>query len=234
MPLRDHFRPPLDLMTSWEGLHGQWPAVIVQQLRKRLPAGYVAEPRIRTGPPVEDHAAASTKDKVPPPSVMTDQNGVTPTTVRAPAWPDDEYQVRIYNARRGRHLVATIELVSPANKDRPEHRNLFVTKCVALLEKSVSVSIIDVVTTMPFNLYLDLRSAIGHDDPTLGDPPPHLYGGSCRWIPHGPQTVLEAWSHALNLGESLPILPLSLSPDIWVPLSLEQSYEQACDDLWIS
>ena len=23
MPLRDHFRPPLDLITSWEGFHGQ-------------------------------------------------------------------------------------------------------------------------------------------------------------------------------------------------------------------
>ena len=22
MPLRDHFRPPLDLITSWEGFHG--------------------------------------------------------------------------------------------------------------------------------------------------------------------------------------------------------------------
>jgi hypothetical protein len=30
MPLRDHFRPPLDNAHSWEGLHGQWPAVIVQ------------------------------------------------------------------------------------------------------------------------------------------------------------------------------------------------------------
>ena len=31
MPLRDHFRPPLDDIASWEELHGQWPAMIVQQ-----------------------------------------------------------------------------------------------------------------------------------------------------------------------------------------------------------
>ena len=49
MPLRDHFRPPLDDLTSWEGFHAQWPAVIVQHLRKRLPAGYVAEPRVHFG-----------------------------------------------------------------------------------------------------------------------------------------------------------------------------------------
>jgi hypothetical protein len=31
-PLRDHFRPPLDRQSAWEDLHGQWPAMIVQQL----------------------------------------------------------------------------------------------------------------------------------------------------------------------------------------------------------
>ena len=52
MPLRDHFRPPLDLITSWEGFHGGWPMVIVQQLRKQLPPGYVAEPRVHSGLPL--------------------------------------------------------------------------------------------------------------------------------------------------------------------------------------
>jgi hypothetical protein len=33
MPFRDHFRPPLDLITSREGFDGQWPVAIVQQLR---------------------------------------------------------------------------------------------------------------------------------------------------------------------------------------------------------
>ena len=29
MPLRDHFRSPLADRRSWDGLHGQWPAMIV-------------------------------------------------------------------------------------------------------------------------------------------------------------------------------------------------------------
>ncbi|HBI43624.1 MAG TPA: hypothetical protein DDY78_12360 [Planctomycetales bacterium] len=29
MPLRDHFRPPLDDETQWEGFHGGWPMMIV-------------------------------------------------------------------------------------------------------------------------------------------------------------------------------------------------------------
>ena len=145
----------------------------------------------------------------------------------------DEYEVRIFDARRGRHLVAAIEIVSPANKDRPEHRNVFVAKCAALLQKGVAVSIIDLVTVEHFNLYLELLAVIGHADPTLGDPPPHLYAASCRWTRQGKRTLLEAWSHVLTLEQPLPTLPLWLSTDLVVPLNLEQSYEQACSDLWI-
>lgn len=36
MPLRDHFRPPLDDRHSWDGRYGGWPAVIVQVMRKVL------------------------------------------------------------------------------------------------------------------------------------------------------------------------------------------------------
>ena len=82
----------------------------------------------------------------------------------------DEYEVRIYDAQRGRTLVATIEIVSPANKDRPEHRNAFVGKCAALLQKGVAVSIVDLVTVRHFNLYADVLAFLGHTDPTLSDP----------------------------------------------------------------
>ncbi len=90
------------------------------------------------------------------------------------------------------------------------------------------------MTVKHFNLYCELLAAIGHTDPTLGDPPPHLYAASCRWTRRGTRTLLEAWSHVLTLGQPLPTLPLWLSPDLVVPLDLERSYEQACSDLWIA
>ncbi|WP_261343941.1 hypothetical protein [Tautonia marina] len=34
----------------------------------------------------------------------------------------NEYAVLVYDTRSGRRLVAAVELVSPSNKDRPEHR----------------------------------------------------------------------------------------------------------------
>jgi hypothetical protein len=52
-------------------------------------------------------------------------------------------------------------------------------------------------------------------------------------VKRGKQSILETWSHALGLGQPLPTLPLWLSADRFVPLNLEQSYEQACSDLWI-
>ena len=244
MPLRDHFRPPLDLITSWEGFYGGWPAVIVQQLRRQLPAGYVAEPRVHSGSQVENDVAAFENDEASPLSGMTEGNGGVQTAVWAPSQPSvavettlpdfDEYEVRIFDARRGRHLVAAIEIVSPSNKDRPENRNVFVAKCAALLQKGVAVSVVDLVTVKRFNLYLELLAVIGHTDPTFGDEPPHLYAASCRWTRREKRTLLEAWSHGLTLGEPLPTLPLWLSKHLVIPLNLEQSYQQACSDLWIA
>jgi hypothetical protein len=146
----------------------------------------------------------------------------------------DEYEVRVYDATRGRRLVAAVELVSPANKDRPESRNVFAGKCAALLQKGVAVSIVDLVTVRQFNLYAELLALIGHADPTLGVPPPPVYAASCRWARVGKKTMLEAWSHRLAVGQPLPTLPLWLSAERVVPLNLEVSYEQTCRDLWIA
>src|SRR5207248_2759568 len=108
----------------------------------------------------------------------------------------DEYAVRVYDVERGRQLVAAIELVSPANKDRPEKRNAFVGKCAALLQKGVAVTVVDLVTVRQFNLYAELMAFLGRSDPTLGAEPPPVYAASCRWVPKANRAVLETWSHA--------------------------------------
>ena len=47
--------------------------------------------------------------------------------------------------------------VDPAgSKHRPEPRRAFVAKCAALLQRQVSVALVDLVTTRRFNLYVDL------------------------------------------------------------------------------
>jgi hypothetical protein len=244
MPLRDHFRPPLDDAHSWEELHGQWPAVIVQHLRKQLPPGYEAAPHVHSGWQVEIDVATFEKDASPPAAKREPGNGGVATAVWAPPQPSvaiettladyDEYEVRIYDAKRHRQLVAAVEIVSPANKDRAERRSLFVAKCAALVQQGIAVSIVDLVSVRRFNLYADLLALVGHSDPTLGTEPPHLYAASCRWVKKGNRTVLEAWSNTLAIGQALPTLPLWLSAELVVPLDLGTSYEQACSDLWIA
>src|SRR5258708_1365050 len=49
MPLRDHFRPPLDDQRHWEGLHATWPVMIVAQLPRTLPRRYFADPNVHPG-----------------------------------------------------------------------------------------------------------------------------------------------------------------------------------------
>jgi hypothetical protein len=242
MPLRDHFRPPLSNTSSWEELHGGWPMVIVQQLRKLLPPGYVAGPKVHSGSQVEIDVSTFEKDRDPLAATSEANGGVaTAVWVAEPVVrvetelpDDDEYEVRVYDASRGRRLVAAIEIVSPANKDRPDKRNAFVGKCAALMRKGVAVSIIDLVTTRQHNLYAGLMTFAGHPDPTMKAESPHVYAATCRWLLQEPQAVLESWSHALAVGQPLPKLPLWLADALVVPLDLEQSYEQTCRDLWIT
>lgn len=243
MPLRDHFRPPTNLKSSWEELHGQWPATIVQHLRTTLPPGFTAAPRVHLGAQMEIDIATYDHDQATPFSTPRSEGGVATAlwTAREPSvavettLPDfDEYEVRVYDATRNRRLVAAIEIVSPANKDRIEHRHGFVAKCAALLQQGVAVSIVDLVTVRQHNLYLELMDFIGHADTTLGTEPPCTYATSCRWIRKGKRTILESWSHRLTVGQVLPTLPLWLSDVQVIPLDLEASYEHACRDLWIA
>jgi Protein of unknown function (DUF4058) len=245
MPLRDHFRPPVSKRASWEMLHGQWPAAIVQRLRTTLPPGYTAGPRVHLGTFYEIDVSAYESDDSPPSPGSNAGNGggvavaswaATEPSVAVEVEPDEEYEyaVHVYDAEREQTLVAAIEIVSPANKDRPEKRNSFVAKCAALLRAGVSVCVVDLVTVRHFNLYTQLMAFIGQGNADrMSVNPPPTYAASCRWGPRGGKSRLETWSQAMTVGQPLPTLPLWLSADRVIPLDLERSYEQACHDLWI-
>ena len=53
MPLRDHFRSPVNDRHSWDELHGMWPAEIVRHLYGLLPPGYSAASRVHIGKGIE-------------------------------------------------------------------------------------------------------------------------------------------------------------------------------------
>lgn len=131
MPLRDHFRPPVCKRSSWEGFHGLWPGVIVQQLAPRLPDNFVAEPRVHLGNYYEIDVCTFEQHEETElvASSIRESNGMV-TAPEAPPAPtltlDAEfpeqyaYEVLIFDLERERRLVAAVEIVSPANEDRPE------------------------------------------------------------------------------------------------------------------
>lgn len=245
MPLRDHFRPSANLLTSWERIHGGWPMVIVQFLVHKLPRRFVASANVHHGSSVEIDVATYEIDEADSLAMEAgngDGGGVA-TAVWAPAKPTlavatdlpspDDCEVLVYDAKSGGQLVAAVEIVSPANKDRPDHRAAFVAKCAALLQNRVSVCIVDLVTTRPFNLYHDLLELIGQADPSLGPEPPASYAVSCRGTKRGKDWLLETWNQPVAVGQPLPTLPLWLADNLAVPLELEASYEDTCRTLRI-
>src|SRR5262249_25485458 len=153
------------------------------------PPRYAAEPRVPLGSFFEiDVASYEGDERAARASETAAGQGGVATAVWAPPQPtlaiatdlpdQDEYEVLVYDTKHQRRLVAAVEIVSPANKDRPEHRRVFVAKCAALLRQHVSVAIVDLVTTRQFNLYGDLLDLIGHTDPSLVPEPPPLYAAA--------------------------------------------------------
>lgn len=236
MPLRDHFHSPVNDKHRWDAVHGQWPGEIVRTLFERLPAGFVAEPKVYHPAPfevdvsmIEDDDRVRAEDGSGGGGTATLAATAPTLTVPADLTEVDEYEVRVYDADRMRTLVAAIELVSPANKDRPDTCERFVAKVAALLRQDVCVAIVDLVTTRHANLYAELLTRLGQSDPVLGDAPPMLYGVTLRGRkPWKKRPLLDAWYFPLTLGQPLPTIPLLLGPDLRIELPLEPSYQEVC------
>ncbi|MGC8640348.1 MAG: DUF4058 family protein [Isosphaeraceae bacterium] len=241
MPLRDHYRPPVSKRSSWEGFHGLWPGVIVQRLVPQLPDNFVAEPRVHLGSYYEIDVCTFEQDDddegVSGPVWETHGGSATATQTQAPPAPtltlDAEfpdqytYEVLIFDREQDRRLVAAVEIVSPANKDRAESRQLFVAKCFNLLRQDVCLSLVDLVTIRHFNLYTELLSLLKQSNLAFESAPP-IYAVTCRKRQDGRQTKLDAWAFPLAIGRPLPALPIWLSETQNVTLELEASYEETC------
>ena len=238
MPLRDHFRSPVNDTHSWDEVHGQWPGEIVRDLTTILPAGFRAAPKVHLGAPFEVDVSTYDLDSRNPDSATADADTatLTPTlTVEADLTEQDEYEVRIYDIDRGRQLVATLEIVSPSNKDRPKAREAFIRKVASLLQQGVSVSLVDLVSVRQANLYAELLTLLGQSDPALAPTPPPLYAVTLRSRkPPKRRPLLDAWFYPMTVGQPLPTLPIWLSPDLRVMLPLETSYQETCRILGIA
>jgi hypothetical protein len=246
MPLRDHFRSPVNDHHHWSEVHGGWPMEIVRQLLAILPPGFRAAPKVVLGSPFEVDVSAHDLDSRDPDIDPTSGGGTATLTALAPTLTveteqneQSEYEIRVYDAERGRQLVAAIEIVSPSNKDRPDTRELFVGKVATLMQQGVSVSIVDLITVRQANLYAEVLALFGRADPRLGTPPPPLYAVTMRLRTRvqkkrRKRQFLDAWYYPMAVGQPLPVIPLWLTEELRVMLPLEVGYEETCRILGIS
>jgi hypothetical protein len=237
MPLRDHFHSPLKDQEDWESFHSAWANTIVRRLNSHwLPRRYRSAPQAKLGALVEVDVATFEEER--PLSNVGSPNGGVATAVWAPSRPtaslavalpaQDVFEVRVYDERRGRRLVAAVELVSPGNKDRPESRQAFVIKCAAYLQQQVSLVIVDVVTDRLANLHAELMELLNQSLETTELP---LYAVAYRNNKEKDRWRMDLWYEPLTLGTALPTMPLWLASDLAVPLELEVTYEETCQVL---
>lgn len=232
MPLRDHFRPPLDERRPWRSFHATWCSALADLLNDELlPPGYLALEYVSPGPAIEIDVGSFAEER---PAPGTNGSVATlPRTVWVPAAAPvvvpfefaEGATVAIHEAGGGRTLVAAIELVSPGNKDREVKRRQFVAKCVTHLSNGVGVVVVDVVTTRAANFHGEVLTALGHPVPA---DLPALYVVGYRPLTQDGVGRVECWSMGSAVGVALPTVPLSLAADCCIGVDLEAAYLEAC------
>src|SRR5918992_258239 len=123
MALQDHFHPPLSVRRHWHAFHNAWATYIASDLNQRLPEGYFAEPNVQFGIEIdvaafEEEPKRSTPDQGPP------LWGLVLFPVR-----EGLADLRLWRRAAGRPRAGPRELLAPANKDRPAHRDALLSKC---------------------------------------------------------------------------------------------------------
>lgn len=236
MPLLDHFQPPLSDERRWDGFHSKWANVLVDDLNETLlPEGYYAEPRVHVGPRIEIDVATSER------AAGTANGAVAtlPLRVWSPPAPAltmaavfvDTFEVQVFSTAAGPQLVAAIELVSPANKDRAEHRRAFAVKCASYLTQGISLLIVDVVTSRQANLHDEIVSLLPESADQRFPGAPFLYATAYQPLHRNEQDQIDVWLRPLAIGQDLPTLPLALTADLVLPINLETTYLEACRKL---
>jgi hypothetical protein len=240
MPLLDHFHPPLDDEYPWDSLHSGWATRIADLLNERwLPSQFIAAEHTHAEASLEIDVAAFEKEErrttTPRPDGAATATLAPPELWAPPAaertftalFPDS-FEVRVFQTRGGRSLVGAIELISPGNKDRPDKRQAFAAKCAGYLQQGVCVVLMDIVTDRRANLHNEtmrlLNAPPDADFPNSVD----LYATTYRPVlrQEGPQ--IDLWKSVCVLGEPLPVMPLRLTGDLFVPVDFEASYMETC------
>ena len=236
MPLLDHFHPPWSERRHWQAFHSRWASAISDALNAQgLPEYLFAEPTVDLGGQMQVDVA-TLEDVGSPGASRSASPTVAPAIKTPPAatWVmpavfPATFEVRVISTEGGPRLVAAVELVSPANKDRPDSRRVFAIKCASYLAQGVSLIIMDVVTSRSANLHNEIMDVLQTEKFRM--PPERLYATAYRPIRRESRDVIDMWPASFGIGDRLPSLALYVASDLAVMVEFEASYQEACQRL---
>ena len=126
----------------------------------------------------------------------------------------------------GHRLVALLEIVSPANKDRAASVNDFVTKVVTALGYGVHVLFVDLFPPGrfdPHGLHGEILERLEEPDEAYDLPTAEPF----TLASYAAAEVIDMYIEHAAVGALLPEMPLFFLPDRYVNVPLEKTYQQA-------
>jgi Protein of unknown function (DUF4058) len=209
--------------------HLNWISALCTHLNSGgLPSGYYALAEQVTSGPILDIITLKLKPKPtqPPESTGGIALAVTPPRTRYVVRSEaDPYLTKVNRVAirdpRGR-LVSIIEIVSPGNKGSRAKLQEFVDKAVDFIRQGIHVLVIDVLPPTRRDPQ-GIHKAIWDE---IDDEPFEL--------PSDKRLTLASYSAGIEkvayvepvaVGDALPSMPLFLEPEIYIPASLDATYE---------
>lgn len=234
MPVHDWTRVEAGIFPDF---HVGWISEIRKALNDGLlPEGYYALAEQHYGRPIAD--VLTLHASTPPPQVPMPPPPATGGLALAEAPPRVRRKRTLEPAARarrrsvairhvsGHRLVALLEIVSPANKDRDRHVEEFADKVISALQRGIHVLLVDLLPPGPHDpqgitgvIQRELEDTDEADD-LPADKPLTL----ASFLADQPMDMY--WEH-VAVGTALPEMPLFLNPDRYVYVPLEATYQAA-------
>ncbi len=130
----------------------------------------------------------------------------------------------------GHRLVALIEIVSPANKDRSRHVKDFVDKAASALDLGVHLLLVDLFPPGPHDPS-GMHGAVLQELEPSEEPYEVPADEPATLASYAAGPVVEIFVEHVAIGAPLPEMPLFLYDDRYVNVPLEPTYQAAYDGM---
>jgi hypothetical protein len=241
MPLHDWTRVDAGI---FHALHVAWVPEIQKTLnRGLLPEGYYALAEQHAGRAIADvltlHASPAILDPLtarlplPPATGGVVLADAPPRTQRRHTVGPEALARRRSLAIRhvsGHRLVALIEIVSPANKDRSSHVADFVNKAASALDLGVHLLLVDLFPPGPHDpsgMHGAILRELGDSEEPYDVPADH----PATLASYATGLPVEIFVEHVAFGAPLPEMPLFLRPDRYINVPLEPTYQAAYEGM---